>query len=146
MKRYNPPQLRFLFVFLIWSGVLSAKPAIYRFCVSSSNFKTFQAEVSFKAVDFGETAARQMLINHLKEHIQNDLAVHAFSTGCNCKAACPVLQLSSENWDGKLYESEATTLLGSAAEAIDVIVYNSQQLFRDPGAFIRKSLAGLSQD
>lgn len=81
--------------------------------------------VALRAVDFGENAARQMVIKRVKPHLKGDFEVSVYDPEtCPCADDCPLLEVTAEDWDGNIDKAEASTIMGSAAESLDLIVYN----------------------
>lgn len=137
-----------LTVFLCFSQLAAAKPAEYFFCVKSSKFETFKAHVVFRSVDFGETAARQMVYNDLKKHLGKDVQITPYNTqSCPCKQNCAVLEVMAKDWDGNMGETETntSTIVGSAAEMLDKVIYESKEMFTDPGGFIKRKFFGAEE-
>ncbi len=120
-----------------------AAPVTYTFCIKSDDFATFKAIVAFRSVDFGESAAKQMVINRVKPHLESefDITLYAPQT-CVCEDECPVLEVKAEDWAGGFNEAGASTMMGSAAESLDMIFYSAQEMFNNPGSFIKKTFFG----
>lgn len=124
----------------------AAKPAEYFFCVQSESFPTFKAHVVFRSVDFGETAARQMVFNDVRMHLGDDVTIKPYSDNlCQCDGTCPILEVTSKDWDGNLSGNDNSSIVGSAAEVLDKLVYETKELFTDPGSFLKRKLFGENQ-
>lgn len=136
-------RLYLLSVLLLFGICLSAAPSTYLFCVKSDEFPTFKASVFFRAVDFGENAARQMVINRIKPHLTKEFEVSRYNSNvCPCESECPLLEVTAEDWGGNLEDAGAATYMGSAAESLDMIMYNAREIFNNPGGFIKKTFFG----
>ena len=95
------------------------------------------------AVDFGENAARQMVARRVDLHLKGAYEILVFDPEtCHCEEDCPLLKVSSKDFKGDPQEAEASTFMGSAAESIDMLIFNAKELFNDPGGFIKRAFKG----
>lgn len=125
---------------------LYAAPVSYSFCIKSDEFPSFRALVAFRAVDFGENAAKQMVIKRVKPHLKGDFEISIYDPEtCPCEDDCPLLEVEAEDWNGNINDAEASTIMGSAAESLDLIIYNAKEIFNNPGGFIKKTFFGSSE-
>lgn len=124
-----------------------AEPASYTFCIEAAGFESFKAVVTFRAVDFGENTARQMVMNKVRPALGDTTNIDIILTGiCPCGTDCQTLKVTPQNWSGNLSENYdqggAKTLPTSCAAAIDKLVYETESLFSDPGGFLKRNLFG----
>ncbi|MDZ7846773.1 MAG: hypothetical protein U5L96_08365 [Owenweeksia sp.] len=130
---------------MISASKLSAAAATYSFCVSCTGFPSFKATVHYRAVDFGENAARQVLKSKLTKHLKDSLQINPFNqSACPCRNTCPLLELDADS--GVLNDGEAGSLLGKTAGTLDALIYNISELWNDPGGFIKESIFGIAND
>lgn len=128
---------------LMLMGMAVHAETTYLFCIKSDSFDTFKAQVTFRTVDFGENAARQMVINRVKPHLDGDFEISVYKEStCVCEAECPVLEVTAQDWDGNMSDAKANTIMGSAAESLDMIFYNAKEIFNNPGGFLKKAFFG----
>jgi hypothetical protein len=130
----------FTLLLLGLSTLAFAEATVYRFCVSSANFETFQAKVTFQSIDFGQAAAKQMVFNEVKEKLGQDVKIIAFlAERCACKNDCAVLEVKAKDWDGNFSAGDMSTatILGSAAEVADKVVTEAKRVFTDPGGYFK---------
>lgn len=114
---------------------LNAAPGHYIFCVSGQHFDTFKAEVTFRAIDFGEMAAREMLFAKIHHQLGEDISIKNYHpNNCPCKSNCPKLQLTAEQ-----LRVNNSSIMGSMAEMVDVVAWNTKELFSNPGGFLKDS-------
>ncbi|WP_417610175.1 hypothetical protein [Owenweeksia hongkongensis] len=124
-----------------------AEPASYTFCVEAKGFESFKAVVTFRAVDFGEGTARQMIMNKVRPALGDTTEIDILLTEiCTCGTDCQTLKVVPENWSGNLstnYDNGgAKTLPSSCAAVIDKLAYEAESLFNDPGGFLKRNLFG----
>jgi len=122
----------------------SAAEAPYHFCVATQKMETFRAVVTFKSIDFGELAARQLLVNHLKPYFGDSLQLTAYDESCECFDNCPVLEVDPKSWKGKLDDDEVN-FTGAAVETIDEWGYEVGQMFKNPGGTLQRVMGNLRQ-
>ena len=88
-----------------------------------------------------------MVRKRLKPHLEDDFSISPFdSETCLCEGTCAVLEVTAEDWDGDINEAETSTIMGSAAESMDLIIYNAREIFSDPGGFIKKTFFGSKRE
>ena len=136
-------KIAFLLLFLI--GGLAQGQTSYYFCVESEDYETFKAKVDFKSLDFGETAARQMLINELNNTLDAELNITPYSPNtCSCKSDCQELQIGAKDWDGNFGDNDFSVSgsYGSAVEIADVLISSGQELLNNPGRFLMDRVFG----
>lgn len=126
---------------LLLATAANGQRAVYNFCVSSAKMKTFKARVAFKTIDFGATAARQMVYNDVVKALGPEVQIAPFSNSCACFNNCAVLEVSSSDWDGNMGDNEMSTasILGSLAEMTDKLLSESKAIFTDPGGFLKRN-------
>ncbi len=126
---------------------VTAAPVTYLFCIKSNDFPTFKAEVAFRAVDFGEYAAKQMVINRIKPHLKGDFEIAIYNPeDCPCDQDCPLLEVTADDYKASVEDAEAASFMGSAAESLDMIIYSAKEIFTNPGGFLKKTFFGESKD
>lgn len=133
-----------LFFLLLFSAVAHGQTAYY-FCVESEAYETFKAKVEFKSFDFGESAAKQMLLNDLQNSLKGELKVAKYSPKtCACPGNCPELTVSAKDWDGNFSDNEFSVsgAYGSAVEIADVLISSGQELLNNPGRFLMDRVFG----
>lgn len=127
-----------LLLFLLIGGLAQGQTSYY-FCVESEDYETFKAKVEFKSLDFGEMAAKQMLINELKNTLKIDLKVALYNPQtCACPGECPEVKVDAKDWDGNFGDNEfsVSATFGSAVEIADVLISSGQELLNNPGRFL----------
>jgi hypothetical protein len=134
-----------LLLFLLIAGLAQGQTSYY-FCVESEDYETFKAEVEFKSFDFGESAAKQMLLNDLQNSLEGELIVSKFNTKtCSCKdGLCPEVTIKAKDWDGNFsdHEFSVSGAYGSAVEIADVLISSGQELLNNPGRFLMDRVFG----
>jgi hypothetical protein len=134
-----------LLLFLLFTGLAQGQTSYY-FCVESEDYQTFKAVVEFKSLDFGQSAAKQMLLNDLKNTLEGELIVSKFNTKtCTCKEEkCPEVKIKSQDWDGNISDNEFTIpgAYGSVVEIADVLISSGQELLNNPGRFLMDRVFG----
>ncbi len=132
-------------MFIAFSAM--ADPSSYIFCIEAEGFESFKAVVTFRAVDFGESTARQLVLNEVRPALGDTVKIDIILTAiCPCGTDCQTLTVVPKNWSGNLSENYtrggAKTLPTSCAAAIDKLVYEAESLFSDPGGFLKRNLFG----
>lgn len=137
-----------LFTLLLFSGFGYGQKAVYNFCVSSPSVKTFKAQVAFSSIDFGETAARQMVFNEVNKALGSEAKITRYNSTCSCHKSCPILEVTCNDWDGNMGENDMSTasILGSLAEIADKFVSESKAIFTDPGDFLKRNFFSSSEN
>jgi hypothetical protein len=136
-------KIAFLLFFLI--GGLAQGQTSYYFCVESEDYETFKAKVDFKSLDFGESAAKQMLINELSNTLSAELTISLYNPQtCPCKADCQEVQVGAKDWDGNLGDNDFSVSgsYGSAVEIADVLISSGKELLNNPGRFLMDRVFG----
>ena len=141
-------------IYRLFTGILMivtfsamAESTSYTFCIEAAGVESFKAIVTFRAVDFGENTARQLVMNKIRPALGDTTAIKIKLTDiCPCGTQCPTLKVVPENWSGNLTENYekggAKTLTTSCAAAIDHLVYETESLFNDPLGFLKRNLFG----
>ena len=130
---------KFALLLFILIGGLAQGQTSYFFCVTSEDYETFKAEVEFKSFDFGESAAKQMLLNDLQNSLSGEIQVSTYnSKTCSCSGNCPEVKVGAKDWDGNLSDNEFSVsgAYGSAVEIADVLISSGQELLNNPGRFL----------
>ncbi|AEV31530.1 hypothetical protein [Owenweeksia hongkongensis] len=140
-------QRLFTVILLLIAFSAMAEPASYIFCIEAEGFESFKAVVTFRAVDFGEGTARQMVMNKVRPALGDTTKIDIILTGtCPCGTDCQTLKVVPKNWSGNLSENYdkggAKTLPSSCAAVIDKLAYEAESLFSDPGGFLKRNLFG----
>jgi len=133
-----------LLLFLLIGGLIQGQTS-YFFCVESEDYETFKAQVDFKSFDFGESAAKQMLLNDLKSSLPGELKVTKYKPKtCACPGNCPEVKISAKDWDGNFGDNEFTLsgAYGSAVEIADVLISSGKELLNNPGRFLMDRVFG----
>jgi len=136
-------KIAFLLFFLI--GGLAQGQTSYYFCVESKDYETFKVRVDFKSLDFGEMAAKQMLINELKNSLPADLKVTLYDPKtCACPGECPEVKVGAKDWDGNFSDNEFSLSgsYGSAVEIADVLISSGKELLNNPARFLMDRVFG----
>ncbi len=121
-----------------------AESATYKFCINVEGFESFRAEVNFRAVDFGENTARQMVMNEIRSAFGETVKVSITGQAvCPCDNNCQILKVTPRKWDGNMgrnfEKAGVKTLPSSSAAVIDHLMFEVQSLFSDPGGFLRRN-------
>tara|TARA_R110002050_G_scaffold69210_2_gene149760 strand:+ start:14625 stop:15074 length:450 start_codon:yes stop_codon:yes gene_type:complete len=127
-----------LLLFLLIGGLAQGQTS-YFFCVTSEDYETFKAEVEFKSFDFGQSAAKQMLLNDLQNSLSGEIQVSTYNPKtCSCPGNCPEVKIGAKDWDGNFSDNEFSVsgAYGSAVEIADVLISSGQELLNNPGRFL----------
>lgn len=126
---------------LLLGNLANGQRAVYNFCVSSTKMKTFKAQVTFKSIDFGAMAARQMVRNDIVQALGPEVQISTYNKECACHDQCPVLEVNCKDWDGNMGDNElsSASVLGALAEMTDKLVSESKAIFTDPGGFLKRN-------
>jgi hypothetical protein len=133
-----------LLLFILIGSLVQGQTSYY-FCVESEEYETFKAQVEFKSFDFGESAAKQMLLNDLQNSLKGELKVAKFNPKtCSCPGNCPEVKVSAKDWDGNFSDNEFSVsgAYGSAVEIADVLISSGQELLNNPGRFLMDRVFG----
>ena len=128
---------------LLVSFGLWAQKAQNEFCVSSKDFESFKARVAFNSLDFGRSAARQMVYNKEQKHLGTSIQISANLATCACADSCALLEVSATDWDGHMSENglSTSTVLGTAAEVTDKMLTEAKKLWSNPEGFLQNVLS-----
>jgi hypothetical protein len=132
-----------------FSNTIKAQAAEYDFCVQSDNYETFKAHVVFKSIDFGQSSARQMVLNDLDAALNGEFTVVKFNeTNCPCEGDCAQVEVTSKDWDGNISDNglEIGNIWGSAVEITDAVVSEGKALWDNPGQFLMTRILGQDKE
>ncbi len=133
-------------LFLI-SFSAAAQPSTYNFCVKTDKLGSFKAQVTFRAVDFGEATAKQLLLCEVRPALGDTVAIVIVKgTACPCGKDCQVYKVTPKKLSGNMStnydKGGAKTLPASSAAALDCLIYEAKSLFDDPAGFLKRNLLG----
>ena len=133
---------------LLLTTFAMAQPTTYRFCVKTDKLGSFKAEVTFRAVDFGEATAKQLLLCEVRPAVGDTVKLTiSKGTNCPCGKKCQVYKVTPKKLSGNMGDNYdnggAKTLPASSAAAVDYLIYETKSLFKDPAGFLKRNLLGV---
>ncbi len=134
-----------LFVLITFSA--AAQPVTYNYCIKTDKLGSFKAQVTFRAVDFGDFTAKQLLLAEVRPALGDTVNIVVVKgTACPCGKNCDVFKVTPKKISGNMgtnYDNGgAKTLPASSAAAIDCLIYEAKSLFDDPADFLKRNIFG----
>ncbi len=149
LKRKKLKTVRTLLaLILLTTFTAAAQPTTYHFCVKTDKLGSFKAEVTFRAVDFGELTAKELLLYEVRPALGDTVNVVVVKgTNCPCGKKCQVFKLTPTKISGNMGDNYdkggAKTIPASSAAAVDCLIYEAKSLFDDPAGFLKRNIFGI---
>ena len=135
-------------LFILFTFSAAAQSGTYNYCVKTDKLGSFKAQVTFRAVDFGEFTAKQLLLAEVKPALGDTVKIEIVKgTACPCGKDCQVLKVTPKKLSGNMgtnYDNGgAKTIPASSAAAVDCLLYEAKSLFDDPAGFLKRNIFGM---